>query len=66
MDDEHSAERRQLEGLRLIRTFLRIEDADQRALIIDFAERLMHEPVSSIPERSDGLLGGSPDGIQDR
>lgn len=69
VNEEQLAQRPQLEGLRLIKAFLRIEDADQRASIIHFAERLMHEthvqPAAASPRlRTDGP-GGSSDDIQD-
>lgn len=65
MDDEYSDKARQLEGLRLMRAFRRIKDADHRAQVIDLAERLMQEtadaavsdisaPFSRLPEGTPG------------
>jgi len=51
MDDGHF-NGEELEGLLLVRAFLRIRDPDRRALVIDLAERLTDEAASA-----GGILG---------
>jgi hypothetical protein len=62
--DEDGREVLQLQGLRLMRAFLRIADAAQRQLVIALAERLADEPSSGtadiVPMRADGPSGEAP------
>jgi hypothetical protein len=61
MDDDRSDEVRQLQCLRLVRAFLRIEDAGQRELVIDLAERLVcgapFAAAAGTPTQTDGTPG---------
>ncbi len=61
MDDDGAGELRQLQGLRLLRAFLRIADAKERAMVIALAERLADgAPSGAVSLRFDGPSGEAP------
>lgn len=69
MGNENFDKNRQLEGLRLFRAFRRIGNAEQRALVINLAERLVHEtpavPTNSTSASTEGKTEGVPGDILD-
>ncbi len=62
MDDDRSSKARQLQGLRLMRAFLRIEDASQRGMVVEVAERLARESdrKAVTPTQIEALPAGAP------
>ncbi|WP_128931037.1 hypothetical protein [Bradyrhizobium zhanjiangense] len=55
MNDHSSSAMRELQGLRLMRAFLRIDDAALRRVVIELTERLAEGAPAASPSAADDL-----------